>query len=260
MAQPRSRLDVRTIVRVAGDVLRFVSSTLRPHAQLPAENLFLRKQLALYLERRVKPRRADDATRIALVALSRLIDWRRLLTVVKPKTLIRWHRRGFRLAVEIDAAWPTPIAGRPSALDRGHGRGKSHLGRGTDCVRTALEARDSGIAAYRSAIHAFQSRIEEWARLSGLELLRAQSRAGGARLRFLRHGDGDVRHALRLRGLGRGHAADPALERDRPSDGGVDGPAVPDGGARAISRIDLSSTTTTAFTPRVSIARLRRWG
>jgi putative transposase len=58
----RSRLDVRTIVRVAGDVRRFVSSTLRPHAQLAAENLFLRKQLALYLERRVKPRRADDAT------------------------------------------------------------------------------------------------------------------------------------------------------------------------------------------------------
>jgi putative transposase len=45
----------------------------------------------------VKPRRADDATRIALVALSWLIDWRRLLTVVKPDTLIRWHRKGFQL-------------------------------------------------------------------------------------------------------------------------------------------------------------------
>jgi hypothetical protein len=31
-----------------------------------AENLFLRKQLALYQERRAKPRRADDATRIVL--------------------------------------------------------------------------------------------------------------------------------------------------------------------------------------------------
>jgi hypothetical protein len=30
--------------------------------------------LALYLERQVKPRRADDATRITLVALSQLID------------------------------------------------------------------------------------------------------------------------------------------------------------------------------------------
>ena len=100
---------MRTIVRVAGDVLRFVSSTLRPHAQLAAENLFLRKQLALYLERKVKPRRADDATRIALVALSRLIDWRRLLTVVKPETLIRWHRRGFRLFWQ----WKSMPRGRP---------------------------------------------------------------------------------------------------------------------------------------------------
>jgi transposase InsO family protein len=45
----------------------------------------------------VKPRRADDATRIALVALSRLVDWRRILTIVQPATLIRWHRKGYRL-------------------------------------------------------------------------------------------------------------------------------------------------------------------
>jgi len=51
--------------------------------------LFLRKQLALYLERQVTPRRADDATRITLVALSRLVPWRDLLTIVKPDTLIR---------------------------------------------------------------------------------------------------------------------------------------------------------------------------
>jgi putative transposase len=82
---------------------------LRPHVQLAAENLFLRKQLALYLERQVKPRRADDATRIALVALSRLIDWRRILTVVKPDTLIRWHRKGFRLFWR----WKSSPGGRP---------------------------------------------------------------------------------------------------------------------------------------------------
>jgi hypothetical protein len=70
---------------------------MRSHAQLAAENLFLRKQLALYIERQVKPRRADDATRIALVALSWLIHWRGVLTIVKPDTLIRWHRKGFRL-------------------------------------------------------------------------------------------------------------------------------------------------------------------
>jgi putative transposase len=109
MAQSRSRLFVCMILRVADDVLRFVSSMWRPQARLAAENLFLREQLALYLERQVKPRRADDATRIALVALSRLIDWRRLLTVVKPETLIRWHRKGFRLFWR----WKSMPRGRP---------------------------------------------------------------------------------------------------------------------------------------------------
>jgi hypothetical protein len=67
MSQSRSRVFVRTFLRVAADVLRFGSSVWRSHAQLGAENLFLWKQLALYLERQVKPRRAGDATRIALV-------------------------------------------------------------------------------------------------------------------------------------------------------------------------------------------------
>jgi len=67
------------------------------HSQLAAENLFLREQLALYVERQAKPRRADDPTRITLVALSSLIEWRRILTIVKPDTLIGWHRKGFRL-------------------------------------------------------------------------------------------------------------------------------------------------------------------
>jgi putative transposase len=97
MARFRSRLDFRTVVCVLGDVLRFASSILRPRAQLAAENLFLRKQLALYAERGVKPRRADDAIRLTVVGLSRLIDWRHLLIIVKPETLIRWHRKGFQL-------------------------------------------------------------------------------------------------------------------------------------------------------------------
>ncbi len=92
----------RTALCITCDLLRLGSSALRSHAQLAAENLFLRKQLALYMERqvkprRVKPRRPDNATRIALVALSQLTDWRKLLTVVKPDTLVRWHRKGFQL-------------------------------------------------------------------------------------------------------------------------------------------------------------------
>ena len=94
MAQSRSRAAIRTVLRTAFDVLQLLSTAVRSHTYLAAENLFLRKQLALYVERQVQPRRADNGTRIALVALSRLIDWRRILTVVKPDTLIRWHRKG----------------------------------------------------------------------------------------------------------------------------------------------------------------------
>jgi hypothetical protein len=49
------------------DVVRFLKPCLRPPLALSAENLVLRKQLALYQERYVKPRRATDATRFALV-------------------------------------------------------------------------------------------------------------------------------------------------------------------------------------------------
>jgi putative transposase len=84
----------------------FASLAVKLQSQLAAENLFLRKRLALYRERQAKPRRADDATRVTLVPLAHLIDWRAVLTIVKPDTLIRWHRKGFRLfwSVEVEGA------------------------------------------------------------------------------------------------------------------------------------------------------------
>ena len=47
-----------TTLAVARDLVSLTSSAMRSRAQLAAENLFLRKQLALYQERKVKPRRA----------------------------------------------------------------------------------------------------------------------------------------------------------------------------------------------------------
>jgi putative transposase len=79
------------------DGVRYVRLCLRSPTALAAENLFLRKQLALYRERSIKPRRTTHATRLTLVWLARWFDWRRALVIVQPATLIRWHRRGFRL-------------------------------------------------------------------------------------------------------------------------------------------------------------------
>jgi putative transposase len=85
------------LLTLLGDAARFLWLCLCPPAVPAAENLFLRKQLALYRERGLKPRRAPNTTRITLVWLGRWFDWRRALAVVQPATLIRWHRQGFRL-------------------------------------------------------------------------------------------------------------------------------------------------------------------
>ena len=88
---------VCTLLALLGNTARFLLLCLRSQAALAAENLFLRKQLALYQERHIKPQRATDATRLTLLWLARYFDWRRALVIVRPTTLIRWHRQGFGL-------------------------------------------------------------------------------------------------------------------------------------------------------------------
>ncbi len=80
-----------------GDLLRLVNAAVRSQGALVAENLFLRKQLAFYQERKVRPHRLTDAARLALVLWSRWFNWKDALIIVKPETLIGWHRKGFRL-------------------------------------------------------------------------------------------------------------------------------------------------------------------
>lgn len=91
------------------DFLSFIRLSLRPRSALAAENPFLRKQLALYSERHIKSRRANVATRFTLVLLSKLFAWREAVTIVKPNTLIRWHRQGFGLL----RRWKSKPRGRP---------------------------------------------------------------------------------------------------------------------------------------------------
>jgi len=88
---------------VLADAGRFLSLCVRSRAALAAENLFLRKQLALFTERKAQPRRATDAVRFVMTFLGRLFDWRKALTVVQPDTYVRWHRKGFRLVLALEA-------------------------------------------------------------------------------------------------------------------------------------------------------------
>jgi putative transposase len=79
------------------NALRALRAGFRPRADLVIENLALRQQLAV-LQRNSKRPRLRHLDRAFWLLLSRI--WSRfadVLVIVKPDTIVRWHRRGFRL-------------------------------------------------------------------------------------------------------------------------------------------------------------------
>ena len=77
-------------------LLRSVCSALKSRRHLALENLALRQQLALLCNRSKRPQFGRVA-RIFWVCLSqRWSGWRDALCLVRPETVIRWHRQGFR--------------------------------------------------------------------------------------------------------------------------------------------------------------------
>ena len=91
-------------------VLRLLTVLAGGHRALALENVALRQQLAMY--QRARPRPAVRwSDRLFWVALRRAwMDWRSALVIVRPATVVAWHRRGF--------VWywtwrSRPIGGRP---------------------------------------------------------------------------------------------------------------------------------------------------
>lgn len=79
-------------------VLHTVVFAVRSRRDLALENVVLRHQLQVALRTNPHPRlRARD--RVLWVWLRRLWPdgWRRHLRVVQPETILRWHRKGWRL-------------------------------------------------------------------------------------------------------------------------------------------------------------------
>jgi hypothetical protein len=205
MTEPARNLLV-TICCVALDLVSLTFSAMRSRARLAAENLFLRKQLALYVERQAKPRRSNNATRITLVTLSRFLEWRQLLTIVKPETLIRLAPKGIPAVLALEIAWARSAAGSSgrSAADRDDGGGESDLGRGTDCCGAPRQARHSPLSADCSTVHAAATATRE-AGNSGVEHVCAEPRAIGARQRFLYRRNGHISRDVRVHRAGSIH-------------------------------------------------------
>src|SRR6266550_1692952 len=99
----------RAVVGIVSDILRLGVLFLSSSSPIRAENLVLRRQLARYIERGIKPRRVDHATRVSLALFTRLFDWRDAVVIVRPSTIVRWHR----LAWQIFWRWKSRAGRRP---------------------------------------------------------------------------------------------------------------------------------------------------
>src|SRR2546427_8115132 len=84
------------MVRWLGILLGTLRSTVRTHRELALENLALRQQLAVFKAGQPRPR-LTAMDRIFWVVRSRLwTSWRNSLQVVRPSTVVGWHRQGFK--------------------------------------------------------------------------------------------------------------------------------------------------------------------
>jgi hypothetical protein len=78
-------------------LLAFLRAALRSRTSLALENAALRQQLTIY-QRTQRLTRLRCKDRLFWILLRRLWSgWDRALIVVKPETVIAWHRQGFRL-------------------------------------------------------------------------------------------------------------------------------------------------------------------
>ncbi|MFT5289172.1 MAG: hypothetical protein ACI8QS_003283 [Planctomycetota bacterium] len=77
-------------------LLHLVRQLTEDRQRLALENVALRHQLAV-LKRSVSRPRIHDSDRVFwILMMSALKDWKEAVHIVKPETVIRWHRKGFR--------------------------------------------------------------------------------------------------------------------------------------------------------------------
>jgi hypothetical protein len=87
---------LRSWLTLVGCMLRSTLAFFRSRENQALVELALRQQLAVYIHNRPRPR-LSPLDRAFWVALSRLWpQWRSTLIVVRPDTVIRWHRKAFR--------------------------------------------------------------------------------------------------------------------------------------------------------------------
>ena len=88
---------MQALLRFATLLVRCVLASFRSRGEQMIIELALRQQLATYAQARPRPK-LTALDRAFWVALHQLWPrWKEVLVIVKPETVIRWHRKGFRL-------------------------------------------------------------------------------------------------------------------------------------------------------------------
>ena len=72
------------------------AAAVQPKALLIAHNLCLRQQLLVLQRRMPRPRLEDADRRFWILACRWFSGWQTSLLVLKPETVLRWHRQGWR--------------------------------------------------------------------------------------------------------------------------------------------------------------------
>jgi putative transposase len=65
--------------------------------QLVMENALLRQQVIVLKRQVARPQLTAKDRSLLVVLASRVKDWRNAVLMVKPETVLRWHREGFKL-------------------------------------------------------------------------------------------------------------------------------------------------------------------
>ncbi len=78
-------------------VVSSLADLSRSKAALIAENMFLRQQLIVLERQVVRPQLKRRDRQILVLLANSIYRWNDALMVVKPDTLVEWHRQGFRL-------------------------------------------------------------------------------------------------------------------------------------------------------------------
>ena len=78
-------------------IFDFLGQLFKSKQNLILENLMLRQQLNVYKRKNKRPK-LENIDTIILVWLSRIWnDWRSSVIIVRPATVIGWHKKGFKL-------------------------------------------------------------------------------------------------------------------------------------------------------------------